>query len=100
MFHVYDKLHLDQIPRRYTVEAGKELRDDSWSDASDKGRYDLWVLAQRLRPQFRGTAVPANAPVKAEIELSYDPANASLDLRVRNRSPIRRAYGDCQCLPR
>ena len=25
VFHVYDKLHLDRIPRRYTVEAGKSL---------------------------------------------------------------------------
>ena len=25
VFHVYDKLHLDRIPRRYTVEPGKQL---------------------------------------------------------------------------
>jgi phospholipase C len=27
VFHVYDKLHLDRIPRRYTVEAKKRLTD-------------------------------------------------------------------------
>jgi phospholipase C len=27
VYHVYDKLHLDRIPRRYTVEAGKTLTD-------------------------------------------------------------------------
>ena len=44
VFHVYDKFHLDQIPRRYTVEARKELRDDFWNViTSDNGRYDLLV---------------------------------------------------------
>ena len=28
VFHVYDRLHLDRIPRRYTVEAGKVIPDD------------------------------------------------------------------------
>jgi phospholipase C len=42
VFHVYDQLHLDRIPRRYTVEAGKTL-SDVWSSAADGGAYDLWV---------------------------------------------------------
>lgn len=29
VFHVYDRHHLDRVPRRYTVEAGKSL-SDSW----------------------------------------------------------------------
>jgi hypothetical protein len=29
VFHVYDRKHLDKIPRRYTVEAGKTL-SDTW----------------------------------------------------------------------
>ncbi len=41
VFHVYDKLDLEAIPRRYMVEAGKQL-DDIWS--VHDGRYDLWVL--------------------------------------------------------
>jgi phospholipase C len=40
VFHVYDKNRLDLVPRRYTVEAGKELTG-SWMDAD---AYDLWVL--------------------------------------------------------
>ncbi|WP_338804251.1 phospholipase C, phosphocholine-specific [Xenorhabdus griffiniae] len=40
VFHVYDKLHLGDIPRRYTVEAGKSLSDD-WQAADN---YDLWLL--------------------------------------------------------
>ena len=42
VFHVYDKHRLAQRPRRYTVEAGKELRGH-WA-ANDEGAYDLWVL--------------------------------------------------------
>lgn len=40
VLHVYDALHLSEIPRRYTVEAGKALQD-SWSVLE---RYQLWVL--------------------------------------------------------
>lgn len=40
VFHVYDKNRLDQVPRRYTVEPGKELAG-SWPAP---GAYDLWVL--------------------------------------------------------
>ncbi|QIH07902.1 MULTISPECIES: phospholipase C, phosphocholine-specific [unclassified Pseudomonas] len=40
VFHVYDCLRLSDIPRRYTVEAGKALQD-SWSVVE---RYQLWVL--------------------------------------------------------
>jgi phospholipase C len=42
VFHVYDRNHLDRIPRRYTVEAGKTLAD-AWTTAAD-GSCDLWVL--------------------------------------------------------
>jgi phospholipase C len=41
VFHVYDRLALDQIPRRYTVEAGKQLTG-RWNTVAG---YDLWVLA-------------------------------------------------------
>jgi phospholipase C len=40
VFHVYDRLHLDAVPRRYTVEPGKTL-DDTWQA---DGTYDLWVM--------------------------------------------------------
>jgi phospholipase C len=43
VFHVYDRLHLDRIPRRYTVGAGESLQG-VWALAPDAGRYDLWVL--------------------------------------------------------
>ncbi len=40
VFHVYDRLALSQVPRRYTVEAGKQLQG-KWVTSST---YDLWVL--------------------------------------------------------
>ncbi|MGC5698693.1 phospholipase C, phosphocholine-specific [Pseudomonas sp. NFXW11] len=40
VLHVYDCLHLSEIPRRYTIEAGKAL-EDSWPVLE---RYELWVL--------------------------------------------------------
>jgi len=40
VFHVYDRLALDQVPRRYTVEAGKLLKG-RWNATA---AYDLWVL--------------------------------------------------------
>jgi phospholipase C len=39
VFHVYDRLRLDRVPRRYTVGAGKSL-----SGVWTAGPYDLWVL--------------------------------------------------------
>jgi phospholipase C len=41
VLHVYDCLHLDGPPRRYTVEAGKTLQDE-WPRGQD-GAYDLFV---------------------------------------------------------
>jgi phospholipase C len=76
VFHVYDRLDLDAIPRRYTVESGKSL-DDVW--AAD-GRYDLWVMGPNgfLR-QFEGTApaaggveVRVDAGKKVSVELTND----------------------------
>ncbi len=42
VFHVYDRLALAQMPRRYTVEAGKQL-EGVWTGAAGAA-YDLWVL--------------------------------------------------------
>ncbi|WP_307718693.1 alkaline phosphatase family protein [Azospirillum sp. B4] len=42
VFHVYDRLRLDVIPRRYTVEGGRTLSGD-WHLTGPEGAYDLWV---------------------------------------------------------
>jgi phospholipase C len=60
VFHVYDKLDLAKIPRRYTVEAGKQL-DDAWQPHAD-GAYDLWVLGPNgFHRHFTGNADAAIA---------------------------------------
>ena len=52
VFHVFDQLNLNLIPRRYTVEAGKTLSDDFWNTFSanfvsaPQGTYNLWVMGQ------------------------------------------------------
>ena len=82
VFHVYDRKHLDAVPRRYTVEAGKQL-SDTWSVATDKGAYDLWVLAPNgFHRHFTGTVVTAGA--NPEVQVCYDPVNANVYVKVHN----------------
>lgn len=55
VFHVYDRYRLADIPRRYTVEAGKSLAD-VWSADATTGLYDLWVLGPNgFHRLFRGS---------------------------------------------
>ena len=42
VLHVYDRLRLDAVPRRYTLLPGRPLRERWPLDA--QGRYDLWLL--------------------------------------------------------
>jgi phospholipase C len=69
VYHVYDKLHLDRIPRRYTVEADKSLAD-VWDLTADQGRYDLWVYGPagfvRVFTDATGRSI------KPECKVDYD----------------------------
>jgi phospholipase C len=81
VFHVYDRLHLERAPRRYTVGAGRQLRGLWTSDA-----YDLWVLGPNgFHRHFAGAASTGNAP-RPEIELGYDTVRGNIALRVTNDS--------------
>jgi phospholipase C len=82
VFHVYDQLHLDRIPRRYTVEAGKDLAD-VWSSTADAGAYDLWVYGPNgfLRV-FRGNTGTGASMV--EVRISYSPGSGEIMLQVQN----------------
>jgi phospholipase C len=79
VFHVYDRLNLAELPRRYTVEAGKRLAG-RWQT---EGAYDLWVLGPNgfLR-HFTGH-VGESSP---EAFASYEPIGGSLLLWVHNPS--------------
>ncbi|MBZ5790796.1 phospholipase C, phosphocholine-specific [Burkholderia contaminans] len=85
VFHVYDKLHLDRAPRRYTVEAGKQLSDSWRAVADDAGNYDLWVLGPNgfLR-EFQGNVSQAASGPVPEIRVCYDPANDAVYLTIMN----------------
>jgi phospholipase C len=67
VFHVYDRLALDRIPRRYTVTEGRNLTG-KWD--ADRG-YDLWVLGPNgFHRHFVGRA--GEAPVAAGWSLDRD----------------------------
>ena len=81
VFHVYDRLHLDRIPRRYTIEAGKAITD-GWSLQDDKGRYDLWVYGPNgFVREFVGML---GGQYEAEVVLEYDVGNCSIRTIVTN----------------
>ena len=90
VFHVYDRLHLDRIPKRYTIEAGKML-SDGWSTLMDLGRYDLWVLGPNgFHRHFQGelsTASLLNGPA-AEIRVGYDGDNSTIQAELRNTGKV------------
>ena len=76
VFHVYDRHHLDRVPRRYTVSAGHAL-DGVW----DAGAYDLWVLGPAgFHRHFRGDAAQGE-PTAA---VTYDTAANILTLTLAN----------------
>src|SRR5690606_6326572 len=80
------KLHLDRIPRRYTVEAGKQLQDYWNTDAGDGGKYELWVYSTNgFVRSFQGDALAHDAAgFKPEVQVCYEPANGQVYLKVHN----------------
>ncbi|MFA7440382.1 MAG: phospholipase C, phosphocholine-specific [Sphingomonadaceae bacterium] len=82
VFHVYDQLHLDRIPRRYTVEAGKSLLD-TWAVESD-GRFDLLVLGPNgFARSFKGKIAAASG---LELRARYDTGTRTMRIALRNRN--------------
>lgn len=81
VFHVYDRLRLDTLPRRFTVEAGKRL-EDMWSLDAD-GRFDLYVMApDGFLRHFAGTGTAADNP--PTLVSRYDAASARLTIERRS----------------
>jgi phospholipase C len=78
VFHVYDQLHLDRLPRRYTVQAGKSLSDVWNTAATDTGRYNLWVYsANGFVRAFQGnTLALASTGFSPEVQVCYQPCAA------------------------
>jgi phospholipase C len=84
VFHVYDQLNLNLIPRRYTVEAGKML-SDVWYTPSD-GSYGLYVYSSNgFFRGFQGNAASeASAAFAPEVQVCYEPCTSQLYLKVSN----------------
>ncbi|WON78896.1 phospholipase domain-containing protein [Serratia sp. UGAL515B_01] len=87
VFHVYDKLHLERVPRRYVVEAGKHL-DDVWVlDNSDAGHFDLWVLGPNgYHRAFAGELIQGNSATAPEIRVCYDITYGNVIVTLMNNS--------------
>ncbi|ENW98579.1 phospholipase C, phosphocholine-specific [Acinetobacter modestus] len=83
VFHVYDKLNLDAIPRRYMVEAGKQL-DDVWKTKDNQ--YDLWVLGPNgFHRSFTGNVAQVSQfEALPEIRVCMEECDPKLFLKVRN----------------
>jgi len=92
VFHVYDRKHLDRVPRRYTVEPDKQLVD-RWELAADRGEYDLWLIGPNgFHRHFTGrAAVHAVAP---EVELAYVRGDLAITVRNRGVEPCEVALTD------
>lgn len=83
VFHVYDRLNLDAMPRRYMVEIGKQL-DDIWT--TKNAQYDLWVLGPNgFHRGFVGdlteSAQLASLP---EVRICVEDCDPKIYLKVRN----------------
>ncbi len=83
VFHVYNRLDLTAIPRRYMVEAGKQL-DDVWN--ATNGQYDLWVLGPNgFHRAFKGNLSQVNqTQALPEIRVCVEECDANLYLKVRH----------------
>jgi len=89
VFHVYDRLRLSDIPRRYTVEPGKQL-SGRWTPAAS-GAYDLWVLGPNgFHRHATGNArrVAAAGQPNPEVLVMPDAANGELIVRLSNAGSV------------
>ncbi|MBI1360194.1 MAG: phospholipase C, phosphocholine-specific [Alphaproteobacteria bacterium] len=90
VIHVYDRLRLDQGPRRYTVEPGKVVRGD-WPNEV----YDLWLLGPNgFHRHYAGRG--AGAPLF--LALAVKGKNGAATVLNRTSEPLRvtlvhNAYG-------
>jgi phospholipase C len=89
-FQVYDKRHLDRLPRRYAVEAGKSI-DDRWIVEGDG--FDLFVLGPNgFMRSFTGKA-GASLPA---LTARYDSKAKAITLAFNNAggNPMAVALGN------
>ncbi len=96
VFHVYDQLNLNLIPRRYTVEAGKTLSDSFWNTftpnhvSAPTGSYNLWVYGPNgFVRTFQGIITQQQGslgPVHPEVQLAYDTDRTAIRVALRSNA--------------
>lgn len=81
VYHVYDMHNLERIPRRYTVEAGKQL-DDEWDLSENSGAYHLEVFGPNgFFQSFKGTVDSA----EPRVRLEYNHEDGALNIHLENQ---------------
>lgn len=96
VYHVYNMNELDKIPRRYTVEGAKSLKDE-WEVSKTNGVYDLEVYGPNgYFRKFAGN-IGTGEP---EVQLEYDHSKGGISIRLNNpeKAPLHleiesNAYG-------
>lgn len=90
VFHVYDKLNLQAPPKRYVVEAGKQL-SDQWE--SKRGEYDLWVLSHNgFHRHFTGEIDEQGKQTEPEIKVCYNVIDGNVHLTLDNLNTQKRTF--------
>jgi len=93
VFHVYDRLNLAAIPRRYTVEAGKQLTG-TWAPLAS-GAYDLWILGPNgFHRHIAGNArraASAGQP-NPDVIARANPRYGELTLQLVNSGPVAATF--------
>ncbi|HGM5286666.1 TPA: phosphocholine-specific phospholipase C [Serratia liquefaciens] len=88
VFHVYNRLDLNQIPRRYTVEASKAI-SDNWPVVN---QYHLWLLGPNgFHRELRG----ATGQPQPQVRLTPQGDHLSLTLTNPNRQAITVTIARC-----
>ena len=93
VFHVYDRTRLTEIPRRYTVEAGKQLTGSFVPQAT--GAYDLWILGPNgFHRHIAGNARRAAAAGQPnpDVIAQAAPATGELVLTLVNTGPVAATF--------
>lgn len=80
VFHVYDRLHRDRTPRRYTVGPGRTLTGD-WRGAHENEPYDLWILGPN---GFHRHVTGVMAAAGVQAALRSETGHAAIALTVTN----------------
>ena len=84
VFHVYDRHRLEQLPRRYTVEAGRQLDDDYWDSSATDGHFHLEVFGPNgFYRMFKGL-VGDDVGADLALELAHDLREGRAGVKVTN----------------